>query len=276
MLVSPGFLTGASGRLFVLHATADGGGKIGQDAVLYLPPFAEEMNRSRRMAYLLARTLAEKGFDLLILDLFGTGDSEGDFEEARWETWSRDAQTAFNWLQGQGYQRICLVGLRLGALLALELAALNTSDAGLSKIVMWQPVLRGETYLTQFLRIRLAAGLTQEEEDGRETVQTLRTRLDQGETLEIAGYALTPEMASDIDALEIHDLARNCTSPLRWIELGSGPNLVPASRKILDQLGLSGKNVEASVVSGEPFWNIEETTLVPVLWRETAVALERP
>ena len=53
-------------------------------AALYVPPFGEEMNKSRRMAALQARALAAAGFGVLQLDLYGCGDSSGEFAEARW------------------------------------------------------------------------------------------------------------------------------------------------------------------------------------------------
>ena len=156
----PLFIDGAEGPLFVVyHRPADTGSSRCDSAVLYLPPFAEEMNRSRRMASLLARTLADEGFGVLILDPFGTGDSAGNFKDASWDTWCDDARAACLWLAGQGYQKISLVGLRLGACLALETACAEDLRDLLAQIVLWQPVSNGETFLNQFLRIRVAAGL---------------------------------------------------------------------------------------------------------------------
>ena len=276
MATSPCILTGQAGPLFALHVTPETAENARQDAVLYLPPFAEEMNRSRRMASLLARTLADKGLGVLILDLFGTGDSAGNFEEARWETWCADAETAFNWLADQGYRRISLVGLRLGACLALHTAGGLRNNDLLSQIVMWQPVAQGETFLNQFLRIRIAAALSEDGPGEKETVKVLRERLLDGETLEVAGYPLTPEMAAAIDALDIADLALGCAKPLAWLELGSGAEPRPASRKSIDRMSSSGIRVDARVIPGEQFWNIEETRLVPALWQETAAVLQRP
>ena len=48
-------------------------------AILYVHPFAEEMNNSRRMAALQARAFSALGFAVLQIDLFGCGDSCGDF-----------------------------------------------------------------------------------------------------------------------------------------------------------------------------------------------------
>src|SRR5687767_10614876 len=56
------------GRRFCLFHTPQGAVRA---LVFYIHPFAEEMNKSRRMAALQARSLAEAGFAVLQLDLLG-------------------------------------------------------------------------------------------------------------------------------------------------------------------------------------------------------------
>ena len=276
MGASPCILAGSAGPLFAIHITPENAELRRQEGVLYLPPFAEEMNRCRRMASMLARFLAERGFGVLILDLFGTGDSAGNFEDARWEAWRGDAEAAVLWMAAQGYRRISLVGLRLGACLALPTATAPGMNDLLSRIVLWQPVTQGETFLNQFLRIRIAAGMSDAGDREKETVKALRRHLTGGAALEVAGYLLTPDIAAAIDKLDIGHLALDCDRPLTWIELGSGTEPGPASQRIIEWLGSGGIEVDARVLPGEPFWNIEETTLVPALWQETAAVLEGP
>ncbi len=276
MGASPCILAGSAGPLFAIHITPENAELRRQEGVLYLPPFAEEMNRCRPMASMLARFLAERGFGVLILDLFGTGDSGGNFEDARWEAWRGDAEAAVLWMAAQGYRRISLVGLRLGACLALQTATAPGMNDLLSRIVLWQPVTQGETFLNQFLRIRIAAGMSDAGDREKETVKALRRHLTGGAALEVAGYLLTPDIAAAIDKLDIGKLALDCDRPLTWIELGSGTEPGPASQRIIEWLGSGGIEVDARVLPGEPFWNIEETTLVPALWQETAAVLEGP
>ena len=114
------FLPGSQGAIFAIyHPPASG--VIERGGVLYAPPFAEEMNKARRMAALQARRLAAAGFGVLIPDLYGCGDSGGDFAEARWDIWRDDLSRCRDWLRGRGHHRLVLWGLRLGALLAAEL-----------------------------------------------------------------------------------------------------------------------------------------------------------
>ena len=91
------FLEGASGTpLFALHHRAPG---TPRGVVLYLHPFAEEMNKVRRMAALQARALASAGYAVLQLDLRGCGDSGGEFHEASWAGWLDDAELGARWLR---------------------------------------------------------------------------------------------------------------------------------------------------------------------------------
>ena len=61
---------GPLGRRFALHHRPAGPPR---GLVVYVHPFAEEMNKSRRMAALQSRALAEAGFAVLQLDLMEIG-----------------------------------------------------------------------------------------------------------------------------------------------------------------------------------------------------------
>jgi len=75
--------------------------------------------RSYRALYLLAQQLASKGFETLRFDYSGTGDSADPAEGVTLERWIEDIRCAARELKElSGADRICLLGLRLGALLA--------------------------------------------------------------------------------------------------------------------------------------------------------------
>ena len=128
------------------------------ESLLFVPPFAEEMNRSRRVVALQAEALAAIGLGVLVLDLFGCGDSGGDFGEATWEQWLDDVSIAAAWLEQESQSAVGLWGLRLGASLA-ALAASRSADR-FSRLLLWSPVARGQVFLTQFLRARVAMALS--------------------------------------------------------------------------------------------------------------------
>ena len=67
--------------------------------IVHLHPFAEEMNKSRRMAALQSRVFAAAGYGVLRIDLLGCGDSAGDFGDATWQGWVDDLVAACGWVR---------------------------------------------------------------------------------------------------------------------------------------------------------------------------------
>ena len=258
----PFFLPRASGNLFSLYFPPQVPQSVTR-GILFFPPFAEEMNKTRRMVALQARCFAKAGFAVLIVDPYGTGDSAGDFGDARWNIWRDDMVHAAGWLQAQGCVRLVLWSLRSGALLAADVLA--ELHASVERILLWHPVVRGEQLMTQFLRLRLAADLMTQGE--KITTQELRATLSKGQSLEIAGYRLAPELVQRFDALDLKAMVTAGAPPVDWLEvaIGAGRPMTPASRAVIDAWQEQKILVRAATVAGEPFWNTLEITEVPEL-----------
>ena len=84
--------SGGEDRLFYVHHRPAQRACVGQ--IVFVHPFADEMNKSRRMVAIQARTLARQGWSVFQPDLSGCGDSEGDFGDASWERWRDDLRHA--------------------------------------------------------------------------------------------------------------------------------------------------------------------------------------
>ena len=246
----PVFLKGSAGALFALLVPAQRPGRRG---VVLLPPLAEEMNRSRRTLRLQAAALASLGITALRLDPFGTGDSEGDFREARWDTWIADVQTASAALRANGAETVGLLGLRLGAVLAAAAAPFLPSASFAT--VLWQPVVKGRVHLDEFLRLRMMPGALH---DGRapETVHVLRECFARQETVEVVGYDVAPEMAAALDSLDLATLAHSALGPVTWLDVVRDTMLplLPASRECAEAWRAAGCDVEHRTVAGPAFW----------------------
>ena len=268
----PFFLKTESGQRFCLfHKPHPGKECLG--AIIYIHPFGEEMNKSRRMAAMQARTFAAMGFGVLQIDLFGCGDSSGEFSDARWDIWKQDVSFARNWLENRVSAPISLWGLRLGALLALDFA--RNQVEMIDRIILWQPVINGESFLNQFLRLRMAnemlGDLGAEKKTG---TSTMRTRLASGETLEIGGYELSPDLATAIDSLKAAELVvRNRT--IHWFEIVAEPgrSMPPAWAKVLGEWKRSGVDPHVHIVACSSFWATQEISECPELVSATATAL---
>lgn len=270
----PFFLKTGAGQRFCLFHPPHGPCR---GAVLYVPPFAEEMNRSRRIAALQAREMAALGYGVLQLDLYGCGDSSGDFGDARWAIWKDDLAAGARWLDARLGQPLLLWGLRLGALLALDYA--RTSQHPVKALILWQPVLSGAAYLTQFLRLRTVGALLAEGASGHTGTAALRASLQAGETLEISGYDLAPELAAAIDALPaLEDFTPEC--PVHWFEAlgmtgqGASPGVSPGTARasaawLARQIDLTLHQVQCP-----PFWTTPEITISPAWLAATSTALQ--
>ncbi len=263
----PAFLPASAGNLFTLYVCGRHSPAT-EHAVLFLPPFAEELNKSRRMIALQAQRFAQAGMGVMIPDLYGTGDSEGDFGQASWQIWQQDVATAANWLRDRGAPRITLWGMRLGAHLALESIPL-LADC-LERILLWSPVIRGDQMITQFLRLRLAADMMAKEE--KTTTRDLRAQLAAGQEVEVAGYTLSARLVSEVDKLNLATQKPDAWPPIDWFDLAPDGNAPPnmAGQRIRTAWSEAGAAVRHHQVAGTPFWNTPEITLAPALLDHTS------
>jgi exosortase A-associated hydrolase 2 len=262
------FLPAGAGQCFCLYHPPQGPEEKG--AVLYIHPFAEEMNKSRRMAALQSRALAAAGFGVLQVDLRGCGDSSGDFGDADWRTWVEDVVNASHWLSARSKAPLWLWGLRAGCLLAVD-AAVNMKNS--PNFIFWQPVVSGKQHWQQFMRLKMAGELASGRAMGG--VGQIRQQLAAGQAVEIAGYTVVPGLA---DGLEKADLLPPTifSGRVTWFELSTRDEatLAPVSQQRIDQWRAAGFMVDAKVVRGPGFWQTAEIEDAPELIAATLVALE--
>jgi exosortase A-associated hydrolase 2 len=280
--VQPFFLPAAQGQRFCLFHPPR---QSARGALLYVHPFAEEMNKTRRMAALQARSFAQRGYGVLQIDLCGCGDSSGDFSDARWDLWKQDMKLAFDWLAQQRCGPISLWGLRLGALLALDFSA--DAIGPVERLILWQPVLSGKSHLNQFLRMRMASQMLTDAHAPGVSNASLRAELAAGSSVEVAGYELSAELAGAIDEKDAATLAPHC--PTYWFEstmmatatasnesadgvtkeAGNAPALPPAVARSAAAWHAAGAPLHLHPLCGVPFWATTEIAECPALLAAT-------
>lgn len=233
-------------------------------SILFLPPFTEEMHKSRHIVAAQARELAGVGYNVLLLDLYGCGDSGGDFADARWQEWLQDAAFAMDVLGDLDAAPTVIWGLRMGALLACELAR---SRDDVRELLLWQPALNGEQQIDQFLRLRTVPSSLGSQ--GSFDRKFLWDELRAGRSLEIAGYPLPAELAMEMARVRLVDSPPGC--PVAWFDIGGLPDrrLPVGSENVVDQWRQLGVEVGVQNIPGEPFWRIVEAPMNPGLQRAT-------
>jgi uncharacterized protein len=192
--VNPFYFGRSERPLFGVHHPPAGPDRGG--AVLLCYPVGDEYLRAHRAFRQLTNLLVREGFHVLRFDYSGTGDSAGDAAECRLEQWIEDIGTAAEELEASaGVDRISLAGLRLGATMAAA-AAVGRTD--LDVLVLWDPMPSGRTQL-----------LAVEAWNGSRT----GAAGDPGPatfppgTIGTGGFPLTPDLAAELEMLELAELA---------------------------------------------------------------------
>lgn len=242
-------------------------------ALLYVHPFAEELNQSRRMAALQARAFAAAGYAVLQIDLYGCGDSSGDFSDARWHIWKHDLGLACAWLARRSSGPLAIWSLRLGALLALDLA--RHAPVPVARLILWHPVIKGQFYINQFLRLHVASQMVADtlhagDEREHRAGSTLRSRLAAGCPVEVGGYTLAAQLVAMIDRQDA--LARRPDCPVHWLALAADADGQPTpvvARHAL-QWRQAGVALDLRLLHGAPFWTSGEIIECPALLAATA------
>ncbi len=260
------------GQRFCLYhpaqLSAEGGAPKG--LALYIHPFAEEMNKARRMAALQSRALARAGYAVLQIDLLGCGDSAGDFGDATWQSWVDDVVQGCQWLRDQNHTKcassqtpLWLWGLRTGCLLAVEAARQIDTPCN---YLFWQAPSAGQPLLQQFLRLKVAGNLLGGQTKG--VMQALRDQLTGGAHVEIAGYHLAPEMASGLEQAKLSPPPlKHPTQRVEWFELSTraDASLSPFATQTIARWQQAGFAVASHIVTGPAFWQTTEIEDAPEL-----------
>ena len=270
---------GRNGQRFCLFHPAQGDGTRG--SVLYIHPFAEEMNKSRRMAALQSRALSQAGYAVLQIDLLGCGDSSGDFGDATWQDWVSDVVQGCHWLRSRSQPHgadpshappLWLWGLRAGCLLAAQAAhRLDTS----CHFLFWQAPSAGKPLLQQFLRLKVAGDMLGGQSKG--VMEGMRQQLASGASVEVAGYMLAAGLASGLEQATLlpPPIHAHQTRRLEWLEVSTreDANLSPVSAKTITQWQQAGMDVRSHIVNGPAFWQTTEIEDAPALITATTAAL---
>lgn len=128
--------------------------------VVFCAPIGFEQLHANRSLRHLADTIAGQGVPTLRFDWHGTGDSAGsDADPSRRATWHANVRDAIAWMRTTlGCRRVSVVGLRMGAMLAIEALGASEGDHGeVDNLVLWSPAICGKSYVRQMQTIEKLA-----------------------------------------------------------------------------------------------------------------------
>lgn len=239
--------------------------------VVYLPPFAEEMNRCRSLVVSQARQFARDGLSCSVLDFFGTGESQGDLCDASLPIWRQNIDDLLAQLRQHHECPVYLWGFRLGALLALDYLSVKPGVS--NKLLLWQPVPSGSSFVTQLMRQR-SASLMQKGEKPDSTAE-MKQQFADGKAFEVAGYKLGGELMSAIDQLEVASMLQgselDSNSKIFWFEHTAEAGGQPAAKakRIIGEIQAAGAGVEVTTFTGDPVWQLNKRAACDDLLHKT-------
>jgi alpha-beta hydrolase superfamily lysophospholipase len=183
------YFESAGARLFSWYHADDSAPAMDCVAVI-CNPIGFEYSHSHRSLRHLADRLARIGVPALRFDYHGTGDSPGtDTDPDRLGTWQLDIAAAIRTAKDlSGRERVCVVGLRLGAMLASLVAA----EIAIDLLVLWAPPVTGRQYVREMRAVAAGAAPEGAQSEG---------------PLESGGFVLSDETSERLREIDLRKRA---------------------------------------------------------------------
>ena len=179
-------------------------------AILFLPPFFEEANRTRHFLIETMRGLAARGHDCFLPDLPGTIESLSPLSDMAWADWTGAVSAVRDRLGTPFHSATFRGGALLDGSEALSHWRLTPAD--------------GRALLRDLVRVRMAA----DREDGAVTTAAAIEEAALSKPFDVAGYTLAPSLLSEMRQAQLTEAPL-----LRTVRLETDAQ--PASIKIAGQ-----------------------------------------
>lgn len=180
-------------------------GEVRSDiGVVICKPFGYEAICAHRSLRAFADACAAMGVTALRFDYSGTGDSSGaDGAGDQIAAWSADVGAAVAALRRiVGVTRVCLLGVRLGALLASRVAAEHKVDA----LIAVAPVVNGRRYVRELRAFQASAALDSTASPSLLSTVTAPQPVLGGGALEVTGFSLSAASVESLQRIDFKDV----------------------------------------------------------------------
>ena len=268
----PLFFRNGEDKLFgVLHLPEQSPARA---AILLCHPFGEEKLWSHRVYVNFAREAANRGLAVLRFDFRGHGDSDGQSEDNSLDSFAADIESAMQVLRSEvpAANNVGILGLRLGATLAWLRAA---RDESLRWVMLWDPIMIGERYMQELLRINLSTQLAIHGKV-RKNRETLVAELQSGSHVNVDGYLIGHKLFADCCAINMGETPAPAQGA-RTLIVQIAPNINQKDRVDLLEFADGPGSREFVKTEEPPFWREIKpfTSRTRSLVRETLDWLEK-
>jgi pimeloyl-ACP methyl ester carboxylesterase len=227
-------------RLFGCYHTASGV-RPADHGVLLCGPVGHEYMACHRTVRQLAMRLAQAGRPVLRFDFYGSGDSAGDHADGSLSRWLRDISEAITELERrQGHTGVSIIGLRLGATLAL-LHGHDREAAERHALVLWDPIVSGRLYVAELMAHQ-------------------RERFGNTDGQEVLGFPFPIELRRELEGIELLPIRAPRARRVLIIETGA---VRSETRALESRIREAGSVVEYRHFDMPPIWDDSHKTAVP-------------
>jgi alpha-beta hydrolase superfamily lysophospholipase len=210
--------------------------------VVICNPFGYESICAHRSVREFAEAFAAVGIHALRFDYLGTGDSaEIDENADQVKQWSQDVIAAIHELRVRtGVDRVCLLGIRLGALLAaLAAAECRTVES----LILVGPVVSGRRYVRE-LRMTQLAGIALTGSSGSDgDPEAGRTN---PKVLEAGGFSLSAATLQTLAEVDLHTAAAPAVRSILILD----NDKLPSAKRWAESLSHSGIELDYKSLPG--------------------------
>lgn len=241
------FFGPARSKLFgSLHAPLD---RPRGGLVVCCPQHAEFLKNYRREVD-LARSLAERGIAVQRFHYRGTGNSEGDAEDATFDSMCEDAMLAAERLVDKtGVTNLAFLGTRWGGLTAAATAARHFDGVPLA---LWEPVTDPRRNLTQIYRAALIPEL--KEGGVRALEEPPLQQLERNGSLDILGYSIYWSQYEKAVQQSLDGLLGDKPRPILIVQISRRDELRREYGRLQAKLENSGFSITNRIVTGDETW----------------------
>lgn len=224
-----------------------------QKGIVFCDSIGNEKLYSHRVLVSFARLLQARGYYVLLFDYYGNGDSEGDFEKTKLDTYLSDTKAAIEFLIKQAkVEDICLLGVRLGTVFASLLAS---EEKRVKKIILWSPVIDVGKYIDNSLRSNLTMQLTTYKKIQFNRMHLVE-QIKQGIPVEADGYVISKDFYTSLAQVDLKKIQIQSDVKTLVIEISKKSTAVS---RALTMLFKESNQCLRMVVAEDAFWTWKGT-----------------
>jgi len=215
-------------------------------------PFAEEKRNSQKILVEIARKLCKIGCYVLIFDMRGCGDSDGEFANSNISIWIEDLHNAISILKKEiNLNKFGLIGLRLGAYIALSV---NNKEPLINRLILIEPVLDPYQYFYRILRQKSIKGLIKK---GKIITRRrdLLNSLNENISIDIDGYEINSTFYQDLLKQKFnYNMFAEYKGDICLLNISCRNKLPKDYQLFVQNVERMNKDIYYKIISMEPFW----------------------